>query len=942
MTKSKNKLDDFLKLNISNKNKSITHTRIGDKNKKIYGGAYHIEDADEDNFYNLYYQKVFIDHKLEYLTEKQLIDDGPLLIDIDLHYDNKVKTRKYTDEDKYDLIERYLKIIKEVCQINDNVNIEIFILEKQNVNILEDKTKDGIHIIIGLKMHKAIQIIIRDLIINDIEKVWKKFDLKNNIEEVFDEGVTKGHCNWQMYGSRKPGHEAYLISEHYAVEFKNNDWINLIKNKKIFDTKKNFRKLSARYTNFPEVKINSNYEDKFMDIKNSINIKKKKNEENKDEDIIPKMILDSGKFNKITDESMLDDVIANLLDSLETNKYKIKETHQFTLALPSQYYGQGSYYNWIRVGWALANTSPKLFVSWLKMSCRDECRSSLSKNGKFDWDNSVETMYDLWRTFDCSGGEEGLSNKSIMYWCKRDAFLEYKTIKKNTIDYFIDQTVIGVNGEDQSEDEDKKSSGITEHSLAEVLYNLFKDRYVCVSITNKIWYEYINHRWFEIDSGVTLRRKISDDMHQEYLIRIQELVGHLQTMEQTDERFNKMKNKIGKLIAVTHVLKKTSWKQNIMREASDFFHDEEFLNKLDQNAYLLCFNNGVYDFLQKKFRTGQPDDCISKCTKINYIKLTKNHEDIKKEIIIFMEQLFPDKSLYNYMWEHLSSVLIGKLKNQTFNIYTGSGRNGKSCLVDLMSKVLGEYKATIPSTLITQTRPTIGSTSSEIVALKGTRYAVMQEPSKGDKINEGIMKEITGGDPIQGRALFKNVVTFVPQFKLVVTTNVLFDIGSNDDGTWRRIRVCDFKSKFLENPYENETEFPNDQFPFQFPLNRSLDERFDKWAPVLASMLVDLAVKTNGVVKDCDIVMASSKEYREGQDYLAEFAKEKILRCEDGKIQKGELIQTFREWYQSNYGKKIPKAKEIYDYMDKKFGRYKKGGWWGVKIVYDEDELDED
>ena len=88
MAKSKNKLDDFLKLNISNKNKSITHTRIGDKPLKIYGGAYNIENSDEDNFYNLYYQKVFIDHKLEYLTEKQLIEDGPLLIDLDFHFDS--------------------------------------------------------------------------------------------------------------------------------------------------------------------------------------------------------------------------------------------------------------------------------------------------------------------------------------------------------------------------------------------------------------------------------------------------------------------------------------------------------------------------------------------------------------------------------------------------------------------------------------------------------------------------------------------------------------------------------------------------------------------------------------------------------------------------------------------------------------------------------------
>ena len=70
--------------------------------------------------------------------------------------------------------------------------------------------------------------------------------------------------------------------------------------------------------------------------------------------------------------------------------------------------------------------------------------------------------------------------------------------------------------------------------------------------------------------------------------------------------------------------------------------------------------------------------------------------------------------------------------------------------------------------------------------------AVMQEPSRGDKINEGIMKELTGGDPLQGRALFKDSVIFVPQFKLAVCTNHLFDIPSNDDGTWRRIRVCDF------------------------------------------------------------------------------------------------------------------------------------------------------
>ena len=96
-----------------------------------------------------------------------------------------------------------------------------------------------------------------------------------------------------------------------------------------------------------------------------------------------------------------------------------------------------------------------------------------------------------------------------------------------------------------------------------------------------------------------------------------------------------------------------------------------------------------------------------------------------------------------------------------------------------MSVVLGEYKSTVPISLITQKRNNIGGTSSEVFNLIGTRYAVMQEPTRGDKINEGIMKELTGGDPIQCRALFSNSITFIPQFKLAVCTNEMPEINSN-------------------------------------------------------------------------------------------------------------------------------------------------------------------
>ena len=217
----------------------------------------------------------------------------------------------------------------------------------------------------------------------------------------------------------------------------------------------------------------------------------------------------------------------------------------------------------------------------------------------------------------------------------------------------------------------------------------------------------------------------------------------------------------------------------------------------------------------------------------------------------------------------------------------------------------------------------------------------MQEPSKGDKINEGIMKEITGGDPIQGRALFKETVTFIPQFKLVVCTNTLFDIKSNDDGTWRRIRVCDFMSKFLESPYEDDIKFPKSEYPYQYKIDKRLDEKFEKWAPIFASILVDIAYKSSGVVNDCEIVLASSDQYREGQDYLAEFVKEKIKQVKGGKVKKTELWEVFKQWYTINYGKNIPKAREINEFMDKRFGKYV-NKWSNIVINYDDEDDDDE
>ena len=926
--------EQYLKHHTTSKGDPYTHTKIGDPKLNIFPGSYNVPPDVEADFIKKYYQYVFVHGKQEYLTEKQLIENGPIVVDIDLRYDASVGTKQHTEDHIVDAVMLYADKISELMTIAPGSNIDVYVMEKNDVNKLEGVTKDGVHLIFGIQMHKALQVILREKVMAELKDIWSDLPITNTWDQVLDEGITKGYVNWQMYGSRKPGHQAYMIKYHLVLSYVDRDegWTPIKQNIATFNTEKNIAKLSAHYTKFPTFEMKDGVAALFEQAKTTLGRSsgagKKAGPKKYKLKIAGKDGAGLGNVNMsygdIDSEETLDALLEQLFEEMGPCNYRLKETHQYAMCLPVTYYGPGSFNKWIRVGWALANTSPKLFLSWLKFSCQTNCRDTLKgAGGKFDW-SCVKELYELWQTFD-NGNTDSLTHRSIMFWCKNDARTKYNEIRTETIDYFIDQTV----------------QTATDFDLASVLYNMFKDDFVCVSIKNNIWYEYINHRWYEIDSGSTLRLLISKDMHFLYNQKVQENMLKIQTFDQADPKGDELRKFNHKLAEICALLKRTNSKNNIMREARELFYDKTFIEKLDQNPYLMCFNNYVVDFKNKCHRKGQPDDYISKCTNIDYmpISIVRNKFiNIIKEIELFFEQLFPNPELRRYMCEHLASCLIGTIVNQTFTIYKGSGRNGKSMLISLMSKGMGSYKGTVPITLITQKRNTIGSTSSEVAQLMGVRYAVMQEMSKGDRMNEGIMKEITGGDPIQARALFKDTITFIPQFKLVVATNVDFDETSNDDGTWRRMRYVDFVAKFLENPYGDEIKFPRSECPYQFPLDKKLDSKFETWAPILMSMLVEKSYEMQGIVNDCNTVLENSDKHRDKLDYFTEFAKDKIKKKDGEKIKKTELLETFKVWFTVTHGKGVPKGKEITEFMDKRFGVYKQG-WHNVGIIYDDESF---
>jgi P4 family phage/plasmid primase-like protien len=910
--------------------KEITNTRIGNANLHISGGSYHIPADKYPEFLSKYAVNVFKHGEEEYLTEKQLAENGPILIDLDLRHTYETDERQYTEFNVMDLVGDILAGLKSLYLFDSNACFPMFVFEKDTVNRQEESqiTKDGLHIIVGIQSTSAIRLKLRELLIASVSNSWSDIPLVNTWEDVFDQGVMNGPTNWQLVGSKKPANQAYKLTQVYDITYDGSEFEQTKLDMDEFDLVKNVYRLSARYPNHPAFPLNPT-----VNISGgggggaggAVVATNAKVSSSVSSSITRGISSRSGSMYNIaiqsvrTNEELAEFMTRFLsyIQEIDVNN-ALKDVYGYLMTLPAKYYGRGSYDQWMRVGWALKNTNDCLFPYWVEFS---------SQSDDFQFSNIID-MYDKWDGFNLNKSN-GLTSRSILYWSKFDAPEKYNEVRKKSIDFML-ELCIQKNKYDL--DESVKTGGCTSVDLAELLYHLYKDRFVCCSIRGNIWYEYKDHRWKQIDSGAVLRHLISTEMRRLFDKKREAVWLAAEAAEEGPKKdlLTKQQEKYG--VIVTR-LGNTTEKNNIMTESRELFRDETFMEKIDNNNNLLCFKNGVFEFNEKVFRKGYPEDYITLCTNIDYIPFEPTRDEpIRKEIHTFFSQLFPDKELRRYMMEHLSSTYIGGNPNQTMNMYTGYGQNGKSVLTQFMILVLGEYKGDAPMSLIsTNQRTKIGGLAPELLALKGKRYVIIQEPAKDEVIHDGIMKQLTSGeDIIQARAPYQpNAISYLPAFKLIVCSNELMEVKGNSHGTWRRFRVVPFEALFTENPRNDD---PTN--PYQFKVDTNIKIKFEQWKEVFACMMVEIACETMGITRDCDKVLIASREYRESQDQFSQFIAEKVMKDPQGKLKKSEVNQEFSLWYSQNNGGRAPSNRDLHDTLDKMFGKNKTGTWTGVRIRY--------
>jgi P4 family phage/plasmid primase-like protien len=442
------------------------------------------------------------------------------------------------------------------------------------------------------------------------------------------------------------------------------------------------------------------------------------------------------------------------------------------------------------------------------------------------------------------------------------------------------------------------------------------------------------------------------------------------TKKQELQRADVKDKKFSELTELETKMYNCGFKDSVMKECIGLFYEEDFEGKLNSNPHRIGCANGVirldaikpdpanpgkmkgmskaegdpYNF----FEHGTPDDYVTfqagrdmpEHEALHYREYDPEDPN-QAEIADFFSKLFPRPELRAWVLKLLASCLEGKNREQCYYTLQGVGGNGKSKLVDLMVMTLGDYQSSLQSTALTRKRPESGAANPDIMSIKNKRFIYMQEPDDREPLNTSRMKQFSGEDAVEARALYGDQDRFKVAGKLFMMCNSLPAINTMDRGTWRRVRLIPFESKFV-NPGDKELGQPN-----VFPKDMNLNVKLKRWRESFFALLVHIyvteyAVSDNGTLEPApEVVMNESLKYRETFDSYAKFrfGRMRIDRDSDEKATLSDIWRAYRYWYEAvgGAGKKLTQA-ELNRRLEDEFGKPKESKFYSGLFVFNTEE----
>lgn len=255
----------------------------------------------------------------------------------------------------------------------------------------------------------------------------------------------------------------------------------------------------------------------------------------------------------------------------------------------------------------------------------------------------------------------------------------------------------------------------------------------------------------------------------------------------------------------------------------------------------------------------------------------------------FLHRIQPDEAMRSFLQRWFGLCMTALTNEQKLVFLYGSGANGKSVLVELMARMLGDYAATAKIESLTGRNRRGGADATpDLIPLIGARMVRASEPEEGERLQEGKIKELTGGEPILVRALHSDFVEVVPRFKLTISGNHKPEIRGDDDGIWRRVLLVPF-----------DVQIPKAE---RVPLPEMLEDLMQERDGILNWLVAGLLDYLEGGLAEPEAVLDATREYREDSDPIGQFltAACAITGNPDDSLTSKELVEGFNFWLAEN------------------------------------------
>lgn len=369
------------------------------------------------------------------------------------------------------------------------------------------------------------------------------------------------------------------------------------------------------------------------------------------------------------------------------------------------------------------------------------------------------------------------------------------------------------------------------------------------------WHQWDGHRWALDKDGAAMRAAVDT---------IKAALYDLDRLDGKDR---------DALYADVRKTENASGLDGVLRIASALDTFAVSAERLDADPNLFNTTDGTLDLATGQIRPHDPADRI---TKVAGCGLS---EGTGPQFEQFLAEVLPDPEVRHFVQQLFGYAMLGRVREHILPIFTGTGKNGKSTLLDAVGKAFGDYAISAEPEMLIERGNAHPTGQADLL---GVRLAMTSETDEGRKLAAATVKRLTGGDKVRARKMRKDFFEFDPSHTIVLVTNHKPQVSGNDPALWRRIRVV----------------------PFDVVVQRidpRLPERLAGELPAILGWAYTgyRSYAAHGLSEPAAVVERTAA-YQADSDAVGRFLDERAILSQYAAIRSGELFSEWSRWCHTN------------------------------------------